>query len=164
MQPLHVDGLDFIFPDAWQVSKYDEWSFYRNHFIKLCDGLKAVDVVALSPEKAAYLIEVKDYRHPQTEKPSSLADTIAMKVLHTLAVFLPAKLNASQDECSISQQLLKCKALHIVVHIEQSDRHIPKVDLADLRQKLKQRLRSVDPHPKIACMRNMVNLPWTVQP
>ncbi|MFD1836740.1 AAA family ATPase [Paracidovorax cattleyae] len=28
---------------------------------------KAVDVVALSPEKHAYFVEVKDYRHPDTE-------------------------------------------------------------------------------------------------
>ncbi|GKS97631.1 hypothetical protein [Acidovorax sp. SUPP2825] len=150
MRTLHVDGLNFTFPDAWDVSKYDEWSFYRNHFIKLCNGLKAVDVVALSPEKAAYLIEVKDYRHPQTEKPSFLADAIAMKVLHTLAVFLPAKFNASEGERSISEKLLKCDKLNIVVHIEQcarpracyelcSVRAKPRVEFADAPQALPNR-------------------------
>ncbi|WP_311221310.1 MULTISPECIES: hypothetical protein [unclassified Acidovorax] len=162
MPTLHVDGLDFVFPDAWQASKYDEWAFYRQHFSKMCNGVKAMDVVALSPDKVAYLIEVKDYRHPDTEKPSLLPDAIATKVLHTLAALLPAKLSASDEsERVLSRQLLGCRKLNIVVHVEQSASHIPKVDLADLKQKLKARLRSVDTHVKVT-HKAMAPQPWTV--
>ena len=79
MNPINVDGLDFHFPDGWLASKYDKWSFYNNQFKKL-PGTKAVDLLALSPEKTAYLIEVKDYRRPDTERPSELPQALANKV------------------------------------------------------------------------------------
>lgn len=161
---LHVDGLDFTFPEGWTASKYDEWSFYRGDMNRICNGLKAVDLVALSPEKHAYFVEVKDYRHPDTEKPSMLADAVAAKVLHTLAAMLPARLNAQDtDEKTLSHQLLKCLSLKIVLHVEQSEKHSRMVDPADLRQKLKQRLRAVDAHPKVCSVSHMAGLPWTVR-
>ncbi|MFN3631067.1 MAG: hypothetical protein ACK4XK_13595, partial [Casimicrobiaceae bacterium] len=70
---LRVEKLTFTFPAGWQASKYDDWSFYRNQFARQYDRIQAVDVVARAPEGTAYLIEVKDYRHPGTEKPSQLA-------------------------------------------------------------------------------------------
>jgi hypothetical protein len=99
MNPLLVDGLQFTFLPQWQASKYDEWVFYRDHFAKQQDGIKAVDILAVNmTEKfrhVAYLIEVKDYRHPEMVKPSELPKAIADKVLHTLAALLPAKLRAN---------------------------------------------------------------------
>src|SRR5690606_7825879 len=132
---LDVDGLTFTFPPDWNASKYDEWVFYRNQFAKQRDGIAAVDVVAISPAQDAYLVEVKDYRHPQTEKPSRLPDAIANKVLCTLSALLPASLRATDvQERQISQRLLQCRALSVVVHIEQPRAHKPAVDVADVKQ------------------------------
>ena len=163
MSELEVDGFKFKFPEGWQCDKYDEWSFYRNQFIKQFNGIKAVDVLAVSLDKTAYLIEVKDYSHPDTEKPSELPKTVAEKVIHTLAALLPAKINATEDkEKNLATAILECKSVKVVLHIEQPRKHRAIVDLADIKQKLKQLLRAVDAHPKITSIENMQSLNWSV--
>jgi len=163
MPALDIDGLIFTFPNPWSVTKYDEWSFYRNQFSRQGGGIKAVDAIALDPNGTAYLIEVKDYRHPETEKPSQLPAAIAGKVLHTLSAMLPAKLLATDPgEASLAGDVLTCASLRIVAHIEQPQRHRGVVDPADLRQKLRELLRAVDPHVKVVSMTRMQALPWTV--
>ncbi|MDI9336705.1 MAG: hypothetical protein QM520_06725 [Gammaproteobacteria bacterium] len=79
---VQVEKLYFQFPANWQVGRYDQWKFYRH---VSGQGVKAVDVIAVSPEKTAFLIEVKDYRHPQAAKPSDLPKQLAQKVYDTLA-------------------------------------------------------------------------------
>ena len=163
MPQLDIDGLTFTFPSGWQASKYDEWSFYRNQFAKQSKGIKAVDALALGPANDAYLIEVKDYRHPDTEKPSQLPDAIANKVLHTLAAMLPAKLNANEAaERQLAAAILNCASLRVIAHIEQPRRHIPAVDLADIKQKLRKLLHAVDAHPKVVSMNKTGGMGWTV--
>lgn len=163
MPTLNVDGLNFTFPRTWQASKYDEWSFYREQFAKQGNGIKAIDVLALSDAGQAFLIEVKDYRHPEAEKPSQLPEVIATKVLHTLAAMLPAKLHGNDPaEQQLAASILTCASLKVIAHIEQPRKHRPVVDLADIKQKLRQLLRAVDAHPKIVSMANMGGLDWTV--
>lgn len=160
---MNVDGLEFSFPAGWTASKYDEWSFYRNQFSKQQNGLKAVDLLALSPTHTAYLVEVKDYRHPETEKPSELHDAITNKVIHTLAALLPAKLLANDaEEQALAASLLSAEKLQVVAHIEQPGGKHQIVDLADLKQKLKKSLRAIDPHVKIASREKPRHLPWVV--
>lgn len=160
---LNIDGLQFGFPAGWQASKYDDWSFYRNQFAKQDDGIKAVDALALSDDNTAFVIEVKDYRHPETDKPSELPKAVAHKVLHTLAAMLPASLLASEPvERQLAAAILHCGGLKVVLHIEQPQRHRPVVDPADIKQKLRRLLKSVDPHLKVVSMNNMQGLAWTV--
>ncbi len=105
---LDIDGLTFEFPDGWHADKYDDWKFYRKQIGSHLQGLKAVDVLALSHSLEAYLIEVKDYSRPQTVKPSELPEAVAWKVIHTLAALLPASLNANDaDEKSSGKGLSK---------------------------------------------------------
>jgi hypothetical protein len=163
MPPLNVDGLLFTFPEGWQKGKYDNWSFYRNQFSCQNDNIKAVDVIAISPGQEAYLIEVKDYRHPDTEKPSELPQAIAKKVMDTLAAMLPAKLHANViEEQQLAAAILSCASLHVVAHIEQPAKHQSVIDPADLKQKLRRLLKAVDPHLKITSINNMLGLAWVV--
>ncbi|MCE4056102.1 hypothetical protein [Pseudomonas sp. Au-Pse12] len=164
MPALNVDGLTFTFPLHWQASKFDEWSFYRNHFVKQRSNIQAVDILALSPSQVAFLIEVKDYRHPLALKPSALPEAIANKVFCTLAALLPARLNGNTpaNEQALSQDVLNCRELHVVVHIEQPAAHQPKVDLADIKQELKKLLRAIDPHLKIVSKQKPQAMAWTV--
>lgn len=163
MQVLDIDGLTFTFPEHWMVSKFDEWKFYRNQFVKQIDGIKAVDGIAVSPERWAFLIEVKDYRHLDPERPSQLPLAIANKVLYTLAAMLPAKLQAvEEEEKRISAAVLKSVKIRVIVHIEQPIRPIPIVDVADVKQKLQRLLRAIDPHPKVVSMNNLHGLAWAV--
>lgn len=162
MKKIDIDGMTFNFPENFDISKYDDWIFYRNHFSKQMSGLKGVDAIAVSDKNSAYLIEVKDYRHPDTVKPSELPDAIAKKVIFTLAAMLPASLNARiVSEKSLASKVLNCQSIQVVAHIEMPQSHRPVVSLADIKQKLKIRLRAIDAHPKIVSHDKMQNLPWS---
>lgn len=160
---VQVETLTFTFPTGWLASKYDDWSFYRKQFSRQFDGIQAVDLLVEGPDATVYLIEVKDYRHPDAEKPSQLPQAIANKVLMTLAALLPAKLNGNDPgERTIAAEVLKGRKLRVIAHIELPKAHQPVVDPADLKQKLAQLLRAVDAHPKVVSKDNMHSLGWTV--
>lgn len=167
MQRFNVDGLNFDFPDDWQVGKYDDWSFYRNQFITIKDGIKSLDLLAVDPNKTAWLIEVKDYRlHPRT-KPSALGIEVAYKVFDTLAAIIPAKIHATHSDekqlaCAVSASL----KLRVVLHLEQPAKHSklrPRaINPADVQQKIRQLLKPVDAHPLVVEMKSMRGLEWHV--
>lgn len=160
---INVDGLKFDFETNWQASKYDEWSYYRNQFVKQFDGIKAVDLLAISPDKITFLIEVKDYTHPDTEKPSNLPQAVANKVFDTLSALLPCSLLANDaNEKAFAKRVIQSKQLCVVLHMEQPRAHRPVVDPADILQKLKKLLRAIDAHPKVVSIQNNPLLPWTV--
>lgn len=158
-----VERLTFTFPDGWKVDKFDDWNFYRGHFSKQMNGIKAVDLLALDPDGVAYFIEVKDYRHPDTVKPTGLADAIANKVLMSLAALLPAKFHANDPgEQALASDVLDCTGFKVIAHLEQPQAHRPVVDRADIRQKLQQRLGAVDRRVKVTSMSNMGGVAWAV--
>ncbi len=167
MPDISEGGLTFQFPVNWEVSKYDEWSFYRNQFQGVCGGAKAVDMLALSPERRTWLVEVKDYRVDRRTKPTELAEEVAHKVRDTLAALVCARLNADdQEEKKLASQVLRSRSLGVALHLEQparSSRLFPRaIDPASIKQKLKQLLKAVDAHPKVFEMGQMRDAPWTV--
>jgi len=160
---LQVETLTFTYPAGWLASKYDDWSFYRNQFSRQHNFIQAVDMLAREPNGTAYLIEVKDYRHPDTEQPSQLPQAIANKVLMTLAAMLPAKLNGNDPaERTMANAVLSCQKLRVIAHIELPRARQPAVNPADLKQKLAQLLRAVDAHPRVVSKNNMHGLGWAV--
>ena len=64
MTTVVVDGCSFTFPATTTVTKYDGWDFYRRF---QSHGVKAVDLVVLDSESVLWLVEVKDYTHPDAE-------------------------------------------------------------------------------------------------
>ena len=81
-----------------------------------------------------------------------------------MAALLPARLHAGTplEEKNLSKAILGCKKLQVIVHIEQPSAHQPRVDLADLKQKLKSKLRAIDAHPKIVSMAKPLGMGWVV--
>lgn len=136
-------NFDFETDDGSLASKYDEWIFYRKHFCKIAESVKAIDFIYIDrTQRCTWLIEVKDYRHPQTEqiKPSELADAVALKVRDTLAGLVAAKCNANDDmEKQISKAALDMPKINVVLHMEQIKR-VWVIDPADLKNKLQQKL------------------------
>lgn len=169
MPTVSVDGLNFNFPDDWNTSKYDEWTYYRAQFSRMGSGIKALDVLAIDPAKTGWLIEVKDYRiHPRT-KPSDLAEEISQKIFDTLAALIPASINATElSEKNLAKSISRAKKLRVVLHLEQPPAHSrlrPNggINPADVQQKLRQRLKPIDAHPLVSSIGN-INPPvaWTV--
>jgi hypothetical protein len=48
MKRLQEAKLACDFPDAWNVTKYDDWAFYQNQFRDSCRGNKGMDFLGLS--------------------------------------------------------------------------------------------------------------------
>ncbi|HEV3445934.1 MAG TPA: hypothetical protein VG099_14940 [Gemmataceae bacterium] len=151
--PSITEGqLTFTFPNDWQASKFDQWSFNRNQFEQVCGGAKAVDVLAVEPKVCLWQIEVKDYRQHVRTKTVELAVEIAIKVRDSLAALVAARANANdEDEGQMAVAALRCQRLGVVLHLEQPAKHsklFPRaIDPANVPQRLKQLIKAIDPHP-----------------
>ncbi len=167
MTSLTVDGLTFMFPAGWIAHKYDEWSFYKNQFGNMRDGIKAIDLLALEDKHTAWFVEVKDYRlHPRT-KPSDVSDEVAQKVFDTLAALLPAATNANDaSEQGMAREVLKANRIRVVLHLEQPVKHShlrPRaIDVVAVTQKLKRLLKPSEAHPIVAEKAQMGSIQWSV--
>jgi len=163
---VEVDGIIFDFPDSWQVSKYDNWAFYRHHFSTMLDGIKGVDLIAIARQDI-WLIEVKDYRQSRRTKAQDLAEEVTEKVLYTIAAMLPAKINASdKSEANFARKVLQGKQLQVVLHLEQPETHsrlFPRaINPVDVQQKLRRLIKPIAPHPKVVESTRMQSVPWSV--
>lgn len=166
--PTIAEGqLTFAFPSRWQTSKLDEWSFYEKQFQKVCGGAKAVDVIAVNAQACFWIIEVKDYRRNPRTKTIDLAEEVALKVRDSLAALVAAQFHATDAaERSLASAALRCRGLRVVLHLEQPRKHsklFPRaIDPAAVRQRLKQLLKAIDPHPLVTELNRMNGVPWTV--
>lgn len=165
MQEIDVDGLVFRFDGSWTISKYDEWSFYRNQFCKVKDGVKAIDLLAADNKHTVWLIEVKDYRQHSRTKAIDLADEVAQKVFDTLAGLLPAAVNGSDaNEKEIARLCLGAKKLRVVLQLEQPLKPSPTnprvINPANIQQKLRKLVKAIDAHPVVVGKTMMSTVPW----
>jgi hypothetical protein len=117
-----------------------------------------------------WLIEVKDYRTYPRAKVIDLADEIAAKVRDTLAGLVAARCNANEaKERDLARQLLGAKRIRVVLHLEQKgikSRLYPRgiIEPDKLTQKLRSKLKALDPHPMISSAQKPApGVPWSVQ-
>lgn len=168
MQTINVQRLQFIFDASWRVTKYDDWAFYKNQFMKMQNGIKAMDLIAIDGS-TTWLIEVKDYRLAETPPSTSdLVEKVVKKAFNTLAAMLPAQVHASDpNERQFAQQVNKATQLRVVLHIE-----LPQIDStlfhsaivrANVQQKLRQKIKPIDPHPQVVASSAMNGLDWQVR-
>lgn len=168
MPKLSEGKLAFTFPDnGWMVSKYDEWSHYRNQANTLCGSAKAIDFLAIERESCCWLLEVKDFREHRRTKAIDLADEVAVKVRDTLAALVGAQRLANDDsERSHARKAIRARSIRIVLHLEQPKQHsklFPRViKPADVLQRLKQLLKPIDPHPLVVELNSRHDIPWQV--
>ena len=144
----------YQFPANWVISKFDELPFYLRHFQNFAGGCAAVDVWAFAPHQdEVWLIEAKDYRAYPRLKSSDIFDEMALKALGTLACMVAARANASDglSEVMATTVLRKPKLkIRFVLHLEQPQKPsklFPQVvDPKSAKDKMRQKLRAVDPH------------------
>ena len=164
MPAIDVEGITFTFPNSWEVTKYDDWTYYRAYqHAKV--GTKAVDLVAVDPDRTAWLIEVKDYRRHRRTKSIELSSEIAQKVHDTLAVLLAAQTKASDDEEKrLAKKGSRALRLRVVFHLEQPAKHsklFPRaIDPASVKLKLRMLVKQIDAHPAVVEMSNMRDIAW----
>lgn len=178
----------FYFPDQFQVQKYDETVFYDKHFKKTgkpldpiqkrkstldtdasSRGTKAIDFVAFDPQQSElWLIEVKDFNFPMARiSLTELIDIMVGKVIDSLAGLLAMRANALGNEQIFALDAIQKNKIRVVLHFEQplkTSKEFPQsIDIADLKDKLKQRIRSIDPQPIISSMEAPRGVPWMVE-
>ena len=158
------------FDFAFKAIKLDESLYYRNSFIKIQKGIKAVDILAVN-KGTSYLIEVKDYTHPDTRQlePSKLIEDIVKKVICSLAMLLPMRdKSMDKNEEEIVKEFLEKKELIIAFHIElppqRKTLQQSNYDLGDMRKKLRDKLKLITDgqNIKVVSKDNLKNLPWSV--
>jgi hypothetical protein len=192
MPTISEGRLTFDFPNGWRASKLDEWSFYRNQFQRignvhmpcsdeLCNGAvccntcgkakvaggKGIDILAVEPERCMWKIEIKDYRRSRRTKTIDLADEVALKMRDSLAVLAAAQANANDTtEKAMASAALRCGRMRVVLHLEQPAKHsklFPRaISPANVRQRLKQLIKGIDPHPLVLEMNQMHGVGWSV--
>ena len=168
MPEIKEGKLTFSFPSDWNVSKYDDWAFYRKQFLRLADP-KAIDILAIdSHNQQAWLIEVKDYREHRRTKPIDLSMEIAVKMRDSLAGLTCAGMNANDaDEKQLAHDAITAGRFRVVLHLEQPLKHsklFPRaIDPADITQKLRRLVKAIDPHPLVIEKETCLNrVPWSV--
>lgn len=167
MTVLVEQALTFTFDAGCEVTKYDDWSFYRNQFQRTCGGARAVDFLCLD-NPVGWMIEVKDYRANPRSKLLDLTEEVAAKVRDTLAGLAAASANANDaGEKAIARRALRSRKWKVVLHLEQpakASRLRPKaIDPAALVLKLRQTLKAVDAHPKVVDQYGLhANMRWAV--
>jgi hypothetical protein len=191
MPTIKEGTLTFEFPGSWKAVKLDDWSFYRNQFIRLSSGLrqpcgqcgaelrcricgtiktqgvKAVDILARDAAATLWLLEVKDYRQSPRTMTIGLADEVALKVRDSLAILVAAAMSAREpEEQSFAREALTRKRICIGLHLEQPKQHsklFPRaIKPTDVHDRLRQLVRSIDPHPSIFAPGTTDVAPWTV--
>jgi hypothetical protein len=152
-----------------EAIKFDDTSYYRDHFSRIQNDISAVDILAVD-NKTGYLIEIKDYTHPDTGnlKLRDLIETIVKKVLSTLSAILPMKNYASipTEEKQIVTLFSKTNEIKVFLHLElpppTSKMEQSTWDFQNLEMKLKKRLKPIDAHPKVVSKKYPNNDLWKV--
>ena len=169
MTEITEGALTFTFPDDCQVSKYDDWSFYRNQFKGVAGGSKAVDILCVNGD-TSWLIEIKDYRQHPRQKLIDIADEVAIKVRDTLAGLAAAAKAANEaDQRKLARKALATSQWRVVLHLEEKSTtgklRKKATNPANLLLKLgTKKLKAIDAHP-IICNRHTIPqpIPWSVR-
>ena len=170
MTEITEGALTFTFPDDCQVSKYDDWSFYRNQFKGVAGGSKAVDILCVNGD-TSWLIEIKDYRQHPRQKLIDIADEVAIKVRDTLAGLAAAAKAANEaDQRKLARKALATSQWRVVLHLEGKSTtgklRKKATNPANLLLKLgTKKLKAIDAHP-IICNQHTISshpIPWSVR-
>ena len=162
-------NLTFDFDSSLSI-QYDETKYYREKFRSISDSeISAVDFITID-EKIGYLIEVKDYRHIDTDFKTykELMPKIIKKILSTLSATIPMKWRSDDSfEREIAHSFSKTENLIIVIHIELPP-EISRQQMAFFRRDklelaLRRKLSPISSDIYVVPIINNVSLPWTVK-
>ena len=114
------------------------------------------------------MIEIKDYRKYSRKKIVDLCDEVAIKVRDTLSGLATAYANADdRTEKYFARRAGEKCAWRVVLHLEQLDEGKPlwrrAINPANVRLKLRQKLKAVDPNPMVTDIRRLDGVPWSVR-
>jgi hypothetical protein len=168
MPDIVIDRFAFGFPSGWSFLKYDDCTYYRQHFNDMASS-KAVDLLALAPQHGElWMVEIKDYRRNRRTKPLNMFAEIARKVRDTLAGLAAARATSIDPQSQMfAAAALLAGRIRVAFLLEQPrkpSKLFPRVvDPASARTQLKKSVRAVDPHPVFGKASDLTaKTAWTV--
>lgn len=152
------DRIRFEFPDAWKVLRPEKASYYTRHFQNFAGGCKEMDFILFEPaNRVLWLLEVKDYTTNRRLKAQCVFEEIAEKVRDSLALLLAGSVRDDPSNGGVRSFMDFCAIpndIKIVLHLEQPSKPskmFPGVKIdADATQKLRAKVRAVDPHARVS--------------
>ncbi|MDR0960606.1 MAG: hypothetical protein LBM23_09765 [Propionibacteriaceae bacterium] len=162
---IPVDGSIFSFPDGWTVEKVDEWP-EQTKVTGRPFHAKACDLVALSKNEL-WLIEAKDYSYTGASVPQDLAETVGLKVFHTLALLQATAHWGNDPHRMFCREAITATQAYICLAVELPDggRKLMGVErpLADLLDKLKKVTRLLNVYrPIVSNHHRPHGVPWAI--
>ncbi len=163
------NNLVFDFDSSLSI-KYDEAKYYKEKFQTISDeDISAVDFITIK-DNIGYIIEVKDYRNPNTEfiHYKKLIPILIKKILSTLSSIIPMKINAeNRVERDLAKKFSKIDKLIIICHIELPPK-ISRQEMAFFRRdklelELKRKLSPIYNNLYVVSTLSNVTLPWKVE-
>ena len=167
---IEEGNLKFDFPNSFIGIKFDDTTYYRNHFIKIQKGIKAIDILAVNNTEN-YMIEVKDYRHPDTVQlnQTQLVEDIIKKFIFSLSAIFPMSYIITKDEeQEIAKKFLENKILFLIFHIEippqRRNLRQSNYNISNLQLELRRKLHAITnkTNIKVVSQDNLKNLPWSL--
>lgn len=163
---IEVDGSIFTFPDGWELEKIDEWREQRKLNGRPFHS-KGCDVVAISGTDM-WLIEVKDYTFPGASVPDDLAETVGLKVFHSLAVLHSTARWGDGAHQEFATRALACTTARVCLAVELPDggRKLLTVatPLSNLKSALKPVMKKLNVHRPVVSNSHLPgDVPWTVR-
>jgi len=150
-----------------EAMQLDDSKFYRNKFVKIQEGIKSIDILAVD-ESNNYFIEIKDYTHPDTIslKQNDFISSIKNKVIDSLAILFPMKICSYSNEVDIALKVLSNDNLTLILHIEKpplgSKLAQSKWSESNISIKVKQQLQGILKSVKFTSIAKANTLPWSV--
>ena len=167
---IEEGDLKFNFSELFDVIKFDDSHYYRNHFEKIQQGIKAIDILALK-ENENYMIEVKDYRHPDTAPLNQiqLVEDIIKKFIFSISAMYPMSYIVTQNqEQQIAKKFLENRILYLILHIEippqRRNLRQSNYNISNLQLELRRKLHAITnkTNIKVVSKDNLKNLPWSL--
>lgn len=167
MTSLCEGDFSYEFPADWQVLKWDESAFHKEHFQSFGGSSKAAEFVAFN-EAQLWLIECKDFRPNGRSKTVELCDEIAQKFKATLAGLVCARNTEDVGMRQFARSALKKTDIRCVVHWEHPSKPhrlwpAENMNRNDMRDKLRQRLKVADPKAELGNSHQLATtMPWKI--
>lgn len=163
---IEVDGSILTFPAGWQLEKLDDWP-EQSTLTQPPFYAKGCDLVAMK-EGTLWLIEVKDYTYQGAKVPANLAETVGLKIFHSLAVLHSVARWGDGPRKTFSKNALNCDDARVCLALELPDggRRLIGVStpLAGIFDKLKKVTRKLRVYrPVISNSHQLNGVPWNIK-
>jgi len=170
---LEKDGVRLTFPEGWEAIEGDKDNgFHKKNAAKTRENLRSVDIVAYdSNARTLWLIEIKDHTRHKRVDDRPLHMVLAEKAIDTMgSLHAAAKttISESTDVLSARKFVSQSEKGHFI-YIGMEPAHTSRlwgtgIDKSDLGLALRQRIRCIDAHPRVANTSNWPReLQWNAQ-